>query len=43
MPAGGSQRELKETKKIVAEICKENYLKYTGRLQVEIWNKKTGV
>jgi len=43
MPAGESQKELKETKKIVAEICKENYLKYTGRLQVEIWNKKTGV
>ncbi len=43
MPAGGSQRELEETKKIVAEICKENYLKYTGRLQIEIWNKKTGV
>jgi 7-carboxy-7-deazaguanine synthase len=43
MPAGSNQDELKETKEVVAEICKENYLRLTNRLHIDIWNKKTGV
>jgi organic radical activating enzyme len=43
MPAGSNQEELKETKEVVAEICKENYLRLTNRLHIDIWNKKTGV
>ena len=43
MPAGSNQEELKETKELVAEICKQNYLRLTNRLHIDIWNKKTGV
>ena len=43
MPAGSSQDDLVNTKEIVAEIAKNNYLKFTNRLHIEIWNKKTGV
>jgi len=43
MPAGSNQEELKETKELVAELCKENYLRLTNRLHIDIWNKKTGV
>ena len=43
MPAGENQILLKKNKNIVAEICKENNVKYSTRLHIEIWNKKTGV
>jgi organic radical activating enzyme len=43
MPAGENQELLNETKQVVAELAKENYLKYTNRLHIEIWNQKTGV
>jgi organic radical activating enzyme len=43
MPAGSNQEELKETKELVAELCKENYIRLTNRLHIDIWNKKTGV
>ena len=43
MPSGSNTKELKKSKLIVAEICKHNYLKFTNRLHIEIWNKKTGV
>lgn len=43
MPSGENQELLNQTKEIVAEIAKQNYLKYTNRLHIEIWNKKTGV
>jgi organic radical activating enzyme len=43
MPAGENQTLLNENKKLVADICKDNYLKYTTRLHIEIWNQKTGV
>jgi len=43
MPSGENQELLNESKQVVAEICKENYLKFTNRLHIEIWNKKTGV
>jgi 7-carboxy-7-deazaguanine synthase len=43
MPAGSNQSEIKKSKKVVADICKKEYLKFTNRLHIEIWNKKTGV
>ena len=43
MPSGENQKLLSESKQIVAEICKKEYLKFTDRLHIEIWNKKTGV
>ena len=43
MPSGENRTLLDESKQIVAEMCKKNYIKYTNRLHIEIWNKKTGV
>lgn len=43
MPSGSSQDELIKSKEIVAEIAKNNYIKFTNRLHIEVWNKKTGV
>lgn len=43
MPAGSSQKSLDKNKVVVADLCKKYYLKYTGRLQIEIWNQATGV
>lgn len=43
MPAGSSQSELEETRKVVADICKNNFLKMTDRLHIAVWNQKTGV
>lgn len=43
MPAGEDQDLLSKTKQYVAELAKENHLKYTSRLHIDIWNKKTGV
>lgn len=43
MPSGENQELLNESKQTVAEIAKQNYLKYTNRLHIEIWNQKTGV
>ena len=43
MPAGENQSLLKENKLNVVELAKENYLNFTTRLHIEIWNKKTGV
>src|SRR5690625_4054825 len=43
MPAGSNKKLLNQNKKTVAELCKKHYLKYTGRLQIEIWNQATGV
>lgn len=43
MPSGSSQDQLVKSKEIVAEIAKNNYIKFTNRLHIEIWNKKTGV
>lgn len=43
MPSGSSQEELIKSKEAVAEIAKNNYIKFTNRLHIEIWNKKTGV
>ena len=43
MPAGENQKLLNENKLRVVEMAKENYLNFTSRLHIEIWNKKTGV
>ena len=43
MPSGENQELLNQSKQTVAEICKQNYLKFTNRLHIEIWDKKTGV
>jgi organic radical activating enzyme len=43
MPSGSNQEQLIESKEVVAEITKNNYIKFTNRLHIEIWNKKTGV
>jgi len=43
MPSGSSQKQIKKSKLIVADICKANQIKFTNRLHIEIWNKKTGV
>lgn len=43
MPSGSNQEELVKSKERVAEIAKNNYIKFTNRLHIEIWNKKTGV
>ncbi|MDB9801076.1 7-carboxy-7-deazaguanine synthase QueE [Flavobacteriaceae bacterium] len=43
MPSGESQELLNENKLNVVELAKDNYLNFTTRLHIEIWNKKTGV
>jgi len=43
MPSGENQSLLNQTKGLVADICKREYLKFTSRLHIEIWDKKTGV
>jgi 7-carboxy-7-deazaguanine synthase len=43
MPSGSNQKELKKTKTLVADICKNNFIKFSNRLHIDIWNKKTGV
>lgn len=43
MPAGDSQDKLENTRKIVAELCIEQGLRYSERLHIVIWNQKTGV
>lgn len=43
MPAGENQELLNENKQRVVELAKNNYLNFTSRLHIEIWNKKTGV
>jgi len=43
MPSGENKELLNQSKQVVAEIVKENFVKFTNRLHIEIWNKKTGV
>ena len=43
MPAGDNQEKLEITRKIVAELCIEQGLRYSERLHIVIWNQKTGV
>ena len=43
MPAGENQDLLNINKLNVAKLAIENYVNFTTRLHIEIWNKKTGV
>lgn len=43
MPAGATQEELALTMPTVAEICKATGFRFSPRLHIDIWNKKTGV
>lgn len=43
MPSGENQKLLNQNKKTVVELAKQNYLNFTTRLHIDIWNKKTGV
>ncbi len=43
MPSGENQELLEQSKQVVVEIAKRNFIKFTNRLHIEIWNKKTGV
>lgn len=43
MPAGENQELLELNKERVVELAKNNYLNFTTRLHIDIWNKKTGV
>ena len=43
MPAGENQELLETNMLRVVELAKENYLNFTTRLHINIWNKKTGV
>ncbi len=43
MPAASNRGQLERRSKLVAEIAKSEGVKYTSRLQLEIWNKAVGV
>lgn len=43
MPEGQTQEELNKTRELVADLAIEKGVRFTDRLHVTIWNKKTGV
>ena len=43
MPAGDSQELLEKVRPLVIELCKKYVLRFTDRLHITAWNKKTGV
>lgn len=43
MPAASSRKELQRASLLVSELCKRHVLKYSTRMQVEIWDQVTGV
>ena len=43
MPAGDNQELLNKTRLIVIELCKKYILKFTDRIHIVAWDKKTGV
>lgn len=43
MPAGATQAELALTMPIVAELCKTSGYRFSPRMHIDVWNKKTGV
>lgn len=43
MPAGDSIDQLAITGPLVAELCKQFGYRYSHRLHISLWNKKTGV
>jgi 7-carboxy-7-deazaguanine synthase len=43
MPEGQTQDELSKTRELAADIAIREGVRFTDRLHVTIWNKKTGV
>ena len=43
MPPGDNKEEIDKVSKITAQICIEESLNFSSRLQVVLWNKTTGV
>ena len=43
MPSGENQSLLKNNKLNVVNLAIDNYVNFTTRLHIDIWNKKTGV
>jgi organic radical activating enzyme len=43
MPEGQTQEELSKTRELAADIAIREGVRFTDRLHVTIWNKKTGV
>lgn len=43
MPAGQTQKQLRQTYPAVAEICKKMGFRFSPRLHVDMWNEQTGV
>jgi organic radical activating enzyme len=43
MPAGDSIESLENVRVVVAEICKNYGYRFSDRLHISLWNKKTGV
>ena len=43
MPEGDTQEKLNEKRIFVADLAIENGVRFSDRLHVTIWNKKTGV
>ena len=43
MPCGQTQDELSKTRELVADLAVEKNVRFSDRLHVTIWNKKTGV
>ena len=43
MPAGESQKSIIKNRKTVIGLCKKENLKFSNRLQIDIWDQKTGV
>jgi organic radical activating enzyme len=43
MPAGDDIEKLEDVRTLVIELCKKYYFRYSDRLHIVAWNKKTGV
>lgn len=43
MPEGQNQEQLSKTREMVADLAIEKGVRFTDRLHITIWNKKTGV
>jgi 7-carboxy-7-deazaguanine synthase len=43
MPSADSEKQLKQNQKTTIDIALENNVNYSNRLQIQLWNKTTGV
>ena len=43
MPAGSTREELKKTQELTVDLVKKFYLKYSDRIHIGVYDKKTGV